>query len=99
VPSPDTAFGCPRNFLNNRCVYLVFSPRARGLSVRVNLTPDHSCNFDCVYCEIDRRDTSRGPTLDLGVMANELEDVLMRVHDGSLWKKLPFNQLPPHSSN
>ena len=31
---PETAFGCARDFLDNRLVYLVVSPRARGLSNR-----------------------------------------------------------------
>lgn len=95
----DTAFGCPRNFLAHKYVYLVFSPRARGLCVGVNLTPDHSCNFDCVYCEVDRSKKPEVATLDLEVMARELESVLAKVYDGSLWKKAPFDQLPPSLLN
>ena len=49
-----TAFGCPRDFLGNRFVYTVVSPRARGLSVGVNMNPDQRCNFDCAYCEVDQ---------------------------------------------
>ena len=49
------AFGYPRDYLANRFVYLTISPRARGLSIGVNLNPDKHCNFDCVYCEVDRR--------------------------------------------
>ena len=45
----DTAFGCPRSFLNNRYVYVVFSPRARGMSVGVNLSPDHSCTVHVAH--------------------------------------------------
>ena len=45
----DTAFGCSRDFLDGRFVYTVISPRARGLSVGVNMNPDKRCNFDCVY--------------------------------------------------
>jgi len=30
---PETAFGCPRDFLNNRFVYAVISARAHGLSL------------------------------------------------------------------
>jgi hypothetical protein len=51
---PETAFGCPRDFLNDRFVYVVISPRARGLSVGVNMNPDNQCNFDCAYREVDR---------------------------------------------
>src|ERR1041385_9455166 len=51
APPCGTAFGCPRDFLDNRFVYTVISARARGLSVGVNMNPDKHCNFDCVYCE------------------------------------------------
>ena len=34
--------------------YPVISRRSRGLSLGVNLNPDQACNFDCVYCEVDR---------------------------------------------
>ena len=54
-----TAFGSPRDFLGNRFVYAVVSPRARGLSIGVNLNPDRECNFDCAYCEVDRHQRPR----------------------------------------
>ena len=41
-------------------VYPVISRRARGLSVGLNLNPDKVCNFDCPYCQVDRR--LPGPT-------------------------------------
>jgi hypothetical protein len=47
--STETAFGSPRDFLDNRFVYAVVSARARGLSVGINMCPDKNCNFDCVY--------------------------------------------------
>jgi hypothetical protein len=46
---PETAFGSPRDFLNNRFVYAVISPRSRGLCLAVNMNPDKTCNFDCLY--------------------------------------------------
>ena len=67
-----TAFGCPRNFLDNRFVYTVVSPRARGLSIGINMNPDRFCNFDCVYCEVDRKLPATERDLDVGVMAEEL---------------------------
>ena len=36
----NTAFGYPRDFLDNRFVYTVISPRARGLSLGLNVNPD-----------------------------------------------------------
>lgn len=50
----------PRARGANRYVYLVRSRRAGGLSIGINLDPQKTCNFDCVYCEvIDRRDVAR----------------------------------------
>lgn len=66
-------------------VYPVVSRRSGGLSIGVNLNPDKACNFDCVYCEVDRRTPPKTRVLDLlkaraelcalvdGAMAGELE--------------------------
>ena len=43
-----------RLFQHNRFVYPVLSRRSRGISVGINLNPDKVCNFDCVYCQVDR---------------------------------------------
>ena len=43
-----------RDFSDNRYVYPVVSRRSRGVSIGVNLNPDKVCNFDCVYCQVDR---------------------------------------------
>ena len=75
-PAVDTAFGCPRDFLDNRFVYTVVSPRARGLSVGVNLNPDKHCNFDCIYCEVNRAEPARETYLDVSVLVVELERTL-----------------------
>src|ERR1700733_2017718 len=69
----ETAFGCPRHFLGNRFVYVVISPRAGGLSIGLNMNPDKFCNFDCVYCEVNRDVPPAERELDVGVMATELE--------------------------
>jgi wyosine [tRNA(Phe)-imidazoG37] synthetase (radical SAM superfamily) len=89
-----TAFGCPRDFLGTRFVYSVVSPRARGLSVGVNMNPDKHCNFDCVYCEVDRNMPARESGLDVGVMAAELECVLELVHSGRIRERPNYRSLP-----
>jgi len=73
APSSGTAFGYPRDFFKNRFVYTVVSPRARGLSVGVNMNPDKHCDFDCVYCEVNRQETSSDLRLDVPTMAADLE--------------------------
>src|ERR1039457_4039461 len=54
IHQSETAFGCPRDFLGNRFVYVVTSARAHGLSIGLNMNPDKLCNFDCIYCEVNR---------------------------------------------
>lgn len=90
-----TAFGYPRDFLGNRFVYLTISPRARGLSVGVNLNPDKRCNFDCVYCEVDRRVPVPNIAVDLSVLATELESTLQLVTSGKLREQSPYSHMPP----
>jgi len=92
---PGTAFGCARDFLSNRFVYAVVSPRARGLSVGVNLNPDRHCNFDCAYCEVDRSTPSPTGVLDLEIMATELERTLDLVLSGEIRQQPGFAALPP----
>src|SRR6266487_2109004 len=89
-----TAFGCPREFLNNRFVYLVISPRASGLSIGVNMNPDKHCNFDCPYCEVNRSLPAGEQALDVDVMAAELQATLGLASDGRL-RELPCYRNAP----
>ena len=79
-----SAFGCEREFLGNRYVYVVVSSRARGLSIGVNMNPDKLCNFNCVYCEVDRAAAAALKTLDVDVMADELQHTLGLARSGKL---------------
>src|SRR4051812_22201543 len=88
----QTAFGCPRDFLNNRFVYTVVSPRARGLSIGINMNPDKRCNFDCIYCEVDRAIEPPESELDINVMAAELQQTLSLVQSGRL-RERPYYQI------
>ena len=95
-PAPvGTAFGCPRAFLDNRFVYTVISPRARGLSVGVNMNPDKRCNFDCVYCEVNRSEPARESRLDVPVMMTELERTLAQVQSGDIRQQSCYRTAPP----
>ncbi len=90
-PLPATAFGCPRDFLDNRFVYTVISPRARGMSIGLNMNPDKKCNFDCIYCEVNRQDVNGKPNdLDVNVMAAELQKTLLLVHSGALRERCAY---------
>ena len=89
-----SAFGCPRRFLNNRFVYVVISARARGLSIGVNMNPDKQCNFDCQYCEVDRTTVSPEQSLDVDVMAMELQHTLALAYSGELHHLHQFQNVP-----
>jgi wyosine [tRNA(Phe)-imidazoG37] synthetase (radical SAM superfamily) len=78
------AFGCPRNFLGNRFVYAVVSARARGLAIGINMNPDRFCNFNCVYCEVNRELPVIDHELDIAVMAEELKNTLSLVRSGKI---------------
>ncbi len=93
--SCGTAFGCPRDFFDNRFIYTVISPRARGLSVGVNMNPDRRCNFDCVYCEVNRHEAARELRLDVPEMVAELERTLERVRSGRLRERSCYRSSPP----
>jgi wyosine [tRNA(Phe)-imidazoG37] synthetase (radical SAM superfamily) len=94
APSREAAFDRPRDFLNNRFVYAVLSSRARGLSLGVNMNPDKHCNFDCLYCEVDRRTPPLEMKLDVGVMATELHRTIAFVLQSRLHERPQYQPLP-----
>jgi wyosine [tRNA(Phe)-imidazoG37] synthetase (radical SAM superfamily) len=90
----ETAFGCPRDFLDNRFVYVVVSARARGMAIGVNMNPDLRCNFDCVYCEVGRTLPPRERHLDVDVMAAELKKTIAFVRTGRLRERPWYRAMP-----
>lgn len=94
-PKPGPShFGRPPEFLGNRFVYAVISQRAHGLSIGINLNPDKCCNFDCAYCEVNRNLPARDTTVDLAVLAGELENLLTLTHAQRL-REFPYFQNVP----
>jgi wyosine [tRNA(Phe)-imidazoG37] synthetase (radical SAM superfamily) len=85
----------PRRFEENRFVYPVLSRRSEGISVGVNLNPDKVCNFDCIYCQVDRRSASETRFVDLGRLLEELESTLCLVTSGELFRQEKFKDTPP----
>ena len=83
-----------REFDENRYVYAVLSRRSGGVSIGINLNPDKVCNFDCIYCQVDRTTPGRYRRVDLKVLEEELRDILARVRSGSLLEHLPFSGIP-----
>jgi wyosine [tRNA(Phe)-imidazoG37] synthetase (radical SAM superfamily) len=83
-----------RSLADNRYVYAVVSRRSKGVSIGVNLNPDKICNFDCVYCQVDR--TTPGADADVNVprLRAELDAALDLVVSGRLFEIDRFRETP-----
>lgn len=84
-----------RRWADNLYVYAVVSRRSRGVSVGINLNPGKECNFDCIYCQVDRTIAPVTRKVDLERLASELDRVLAADQDGSLYEAMPFAVLAP----
>jgi wyosine [tRNA(Phe)-imidazoG37] synthetase (radical SAM superfamily) len=85
-----------RRFASNRFVYPVLSRRSGGISVGVNLNPDKVCNFDCIYCQVDRRSESETRFVETDRLIHELDDILDLVTSGDLYTTPKFSRTPEH---
>jgi wyosine [tRNA(Phe)-imidazoG37] synthetase (radical SAM superfamily) len=83
-----------RRFETNRFVYPVLSRRSRGLSIGVNLNPDKVCNFDCIYCQVDRTRQSETRFVEMGSLLEELDDMLAFAASGEIYKTSKFVATP-----
>ena len=83
----------PRSFEANLYVYPVLSRRAGGVSIGVNLNPEKFCNFDCVYCQVDR--SQQGGRVvghaDVPRLAKELDEMLDWVTSGRIFEETRFS--------
>src|SRR5207249_1513690 len=84
----------PRSLGENRYVYAVLSRRARGISVGINLNPDKICNFDCIYCQVDRTTPPVFREVDEGLLMEGLESVLRSAKSGGLYEEPTMACLP-----
>jgi len=84
-----------RLFDNNRFVYPVLSRRSRGISVGVNLNPDKICNFDCIYCQVDRTRQSETQFVEIDALLDELRATLEVVASGAIYQTPKFHDVPP----
>jgi wyosine [tRNA(Phe)-imidazoG37] synthetase (radical SAM superfamily) len=85
-----------RTFDENRFVYPVLSRRSGGISIGVNLNPDKVCNFDCIYCQVDRTRQSETRFVEMGGLVDELRTTLELVTSGAIYETPKFHDVPPH---
>src|SRR5216110_837751 len=85
-----------RTFRENLYVYAVVSRRSKGVSIGVNLNPDKICNFDCVYCQVDRTTPGGAKDVDLPLLRAELSAMMDAVVSGALFEHERFRATPVH---
>ncbi|MEK6675698.1 MAG: radical SAM protein [Planctomycetota bacterium] len=85
----------PRNWRDNDYVYPVISRRSGGLSIGINLNPDTACNFDCVYCQVDRTGTPRVREVDPKRLDDELAHMIDLAESGRLYDEAEWSLVPP----
>jgi wyosine [tRNA(Phe)-imidazoG37] synthetase (radical SAM superfamily) len=83
-----------RHFEANRYVYPVISRRSHGLSIGVNLNPDKICNFDCIYCQVNRSVPGETRFVDLDGLLTELDAMLELAVSGRLYQSERFRDVP-----
>jgi wyosine [tRNA(Phe)-imidazoG37] synthetase (radical SAM superfamily) len=94
----------PRSFRKNKFVYPVLSRRSKGISLGVNLNPDKICNFDCIYCQVDRHteagtqeaETQEAETqfVEMERLLEELDTMLAFVNRGEIYEDESFREIP-----
>jgi wyosine [tRNA(Phe)-imidazoG37] synthetase (radical SAM superfamily) len=82
-----------RSLPNHRFVYPVISRRSGGLSLGINLDYNKLCNFDCPYCQVNRREipSEKFSLLD---MQRELLDILQWVQSKAIFELPRFADAP-----
>ena len=83
-----------RLFDDYRFVYPVLSRRSGGMSVGVNLNPDKVCNFDCIYCQVDRTTQSETRFVSMDELLHELRTMLPAVATGVIYETKKFQSTP-----
>jgi wyosine [tRNA(Phe)-imidazoG37] synthetase (radical SAM superfamily) len=84
-----------RLFEHNRFVYPVLSRRSGGISIGVNLNPDKICNFDCIYCQVDRRSEAETSFVAIDALLAELDAMFEFVTSGAIYADPSFANVPP----
>jgi wyosine [tRNA(Phe)-imidazoG37] synthetase (radical SAM superfamily) len=83
-----------RAFEDFKFVYPVLSRRSGGLSLGVNLNPDKVCNFDCIYCQVNRTTQSETRFVSIDRLLDELRSLLPLITSGAIYQTERFQDTP-----
>lgn len=72
-----------RDSTGMRYVYAVVSRRAEGVSLGINLNPNHACNWRCIYCQVPELKRGVAPDIDLDLLQDECKRMLQAMVAGS----------------
>jgi wyosine [tRNA(Phe)-imidazoG37] synthetase (radical SAM superfamily) len=70
----------------------VLSRRAGGISIGINLNPNHACNWRCIYCQVPNLRRGNAPPIDTEMLAQELESLLTEVLEGDFYDRYQVPQ-------
>lgn len=68
-------------------VYPVVSRRAGGVSLGINLNPNHACNWRCIYCQVPELVRGTAPIIDLAQLERELREMLTDILHGDFMQR------------
>jgi wyosine [tRNA(Phe)-imidazoG37] synthetase (radical SAM superfamily) len=65
-----TAYTATRDW---QYIYPVWSRRAQGISIGINLHPNHCCNWHCIYCQVPGLQRGLSPMIEIARLQAELD--------------------------
>jgi|TARA_B110000263_G_scaffold104646_1_gene91379 wyosine [tRNA(Phe)-imidazoG37] synthetase (radical SAM superfamily) len=66
------------------------------MSIGVNLNPDKICNFDCIYCQVNRTTASETRFVEIQQLLDELQHMLELVLSDDIYTTECFSAVPEH---
>ena len=87
----------PRRWRDFVYVYPVISRRSKGLSIGINLSRDQACDFDCVYCQVDRAQPPDAGTVSFHILEAELRQLL--ADPAQIFQDEQLRDVPPDRRN
>jgi wyosine [tRNA(Phe)-imidazoG37] synthetase (radical SAM superfamily) len=65
-------------------IYPVWSRRAQGISIGINLHPNHCCNWHCIYCQVPGLQRGPSPVIAMQILQAELQECLHWITEQSM---------------
>ncbi|MDO5553728.1 MAG: radical SAM protein [Planctomycetia bacterium] len=100
VEEPIPTRNHPSRFGILKYAYPVISRRAGGVSIGINLSPNHECTFRCLYCQVPSfcaADKAKPREVDTELLTEELRFIAHTVLTGSLFDAERFRHVPQES--